>query len=118
MTTYNLLTVWTARRTPPLQLAARLIAKLRFDGRPHSYWVHAAKPALVTVTFTMATLKLNIRASGWRRPTGRRQRPHFRHGQRLPGNSYLVRCRYLDVDSELRLLHNWSRGGRHHVPAG
>jgi hypothetical protein len=56
MTTYKLLHVWTAQRTLPVRRAARLIAMFRIGGRPHSYRVHAGSPALVTITFTMATL--------------------------------------------------------------
>ncbi len=56
MATHKLLHVWTAQRTLPVPLAARLIAAMRISGRPHAYRVHVGSTALVTIRFTMATL--------------------------------------------------------------
>jgi hypothetical protein len=56
MTKLKLLNVWTAERTLPVPLAVRLIAMLRFTGRPHAYAVNAGSSPTVTVTFEMATL--------------------------------------------------------------
>jgi hypothetical protein len=53
---YKLLNIWTAERTLPVPLAARLITMFRLTRRPHAYRVNLGETPTVTVTFEMATL--------------------------------------------------------------